>query len=412
MLFPRRMTRRELYDLVWSMPLPEAAETIGLPTFTLQALCDAHRVPKPNLTYWKNKVAGKPVREIHFVSTADPTDELIVIETSDPPPAIHSDAASGQRRAPPRTTRVSTPTPVVDRTPLETPHRHIAATVRELRSKLESQETVQIHGERIWSVSIGSASIERVIRIMDAVVRALTAKGCDLGFWQRGITGRTQGETVCFRITEHTNRMPHALTPMEQEREFRRKLECRRTGEPYVPYGWYQKYDYRLNGVLTLTMSESNGWGCERVWKDGVRKTIEDRLDELPDAIDEFIAARIEARRVRECEHRNAERRRRCADRARQRGEREAARRKVLDELVDVTSEAAALRAWLGEVETWQPSPDAVEFERLVDWSRRRLASLDGIVTPSGVARRLRERGLFPDVDPLVDPPEDLAVER
>lgn len=160
-----------------------------------------------------------------------------------------------------------------------------------------------------------------------------------------------------------------------------------------------------------MTLSSTGHWTPEHAWKDGKRSTVEDRIEDLPSVVSGLIERLIERRRDRERQERNSQRHSRRAYRQRQRNERYAERQKVLDELVAVTTEADRLRAWLKDVEGWPEAPDAVEFNRFVEWSRRRLADLAESVTPQGISKYLRDRNLFPDVDPLVDPPEDLIEE-
>jgi hypothetical protein len=42
---------------------------------------------------------------------------------------------------------------------------------------------------------------------------------------------------------------------------------------------------------------------------------------------------------------------------------------------------------------------------------RSRLDYLEHAVEPEGIAETLKSRELFPEIDPLVDPPEDLIEE-
>lgn len=51
------------------------------------------------------------------------------------------------------------------------------------------------------------------------------------------------------------------------------------------------------------------------------------------------------------------------------------------------------------------------EFTRFVDWARARLEYLEHTVDADGIAEGLKERELFPEIDPLIDPPDDLIDE-
>jgi hypothetical protein len=73
------LTRRVLYDLVWSRPMTKVAAEFGISDVGLKKVCDKHRVPTPPRGYWARKDAGQPVKQARFHETADPQDERVVI---------------------------------------------------------------------------------------------------------------------------------------------------------------------------------------------------------------------------------------------------------------------------------------------------------------------------------------------
>lgn len=81
------------------------------------------------------------------------------------------------------------------------------------------------------------------------------------------------------------------------------------------------------------------------------------------------------------------------------------------DTTTRIATEAAKLRTWLAEAGGW-PQPDQPnEFTRFVVWAKKRLGYLEQAVEPDGIAETLKSRELFPETDPLFDPPEDLNEE-
>ena len=76
---PIETTRRAIYDLVWSKPMTKVAADFQISDVALKKACDRHRVPTPPRGYWAKKEAGKPVKQVSFVETADPQDERVVI---------------------------------------------------------------------------------------------------------------------------------------------------------------------------------------------------------------------------------------------------------------------------------------------------------------------------------------------
>src|ERR1700679_3446739 len=75
----QELTRRAMYDLVWSRPMTKVAEDLGISDVALKKICDKHRVPMPSRGYWAKKAAGKPTKQIPFHTTADPQHEHITI---------------------------------------------------------------------------------------------------------------------------------------------------------------------------------------------------------------------------------------------------------------------------------------------------------------------------------------------
>lgn len=57
----RRVTRDELYVMVWRTPMSRLAEEFGITGNGLAKICDRLEVPYPPRGYWAKKEAGKPV---------------------------------------------------------------------------------------------------------------------------------------------------------------------------------------------------------------------------------------------------------------------------------------------------------------------------------------------------------------
>ena len=63
---PRRLTREELFALVWQSPMRRLAEEFGISGGRLAKICDRMDVPYPPLGYWAKKAAGKPVLAVEL----------------------------------------------------------------------------------------------------------------------------------------------------------------------------------------------------------------------------------------------------------------------------------------------------------------------------------------------------------
>jgi hypothetical protein len=63
------LTRRELYDLVWSVPMTKAAERLRMSAKGSGELCRRCGVPTPPRGYWAKKAAGKSVAQTPLIES-------------------------------------------------------------------------------------------------------------------------------------------------------------------------------------------------------------------------------------------------------------------------------------------------------------------------------------------------------
>jgi hypothetical protein len=56
-----KITRQELYNLVWSNPVVKVAKDFGISDVAVGKICKKLNIPKPGLGYWAKKQAGEGV---------------------------------------------------------------------------------------------------------------------------------------------------------------------------------------------------------------------------------------------------------------------------------------------------------------------------------------------------------------
>ena len=61
---PERLTRKALYNLVWSEPTMTLATRFGISDIALKKTCARAGVPTPERGYWAKKDAGKEVIQL------------------------------------------------------------------------------------------------------------------------------------------------------------------------------------------------------------------------------------------------------------------------------------------------------------------------------------------------------------
>lgn len=404
------LSRQELYDLVWSTPMQKLAESFGLSDVGLAKICDRHRVPTPPRGYWAKKEAGKPVKQTIFVQVDDPLLDRVTIESTQdklPPPVreiieqrrAERKASNPQR---PRSGMVSPPSE-----PVSDPHPAIRATAKALRgAKPSAQGTVQAICPDLCGISVGTKSIERIIAFLDRLVRACDARGMRFLTKERQMAVVVDKDDVTFEITEKTKQVPHVLTGAEiaAEEKRRKRNEQLARGRPY----WSDaidlsplppKFDTVRTGKFGLRVF---GWGdgLRWTWNDGKTQTLETLLEEIVDGFETHIAtARIRREKQErvEAERRELERRHALA---KARRERESERKRLLSRFIRAKRRIAQLSEWIHAYETTADS----DLERMVEWARSELTTLETKLDPNIVAVELSTRKLFPKIDELLDP--------
>ena len=407
------LTRQTMYDLVWSKPMTKVAEDFGISGVALKKHCKKHRVPTPPRGYWAKKEAGKPVRQTRLVETADPVEERIVIQGgihTELPEAVQkilNDAKAARdmrRRAEPKEDFISAPL-------ANSVHPAISATAKALRRhKPDKDDAVSATGPGQCGITVGITSVERCIAILDALARSCESAGMQLVPTGAAMTVASSGETVGFRLTEFVCREKHAPTLQELAAEDRRRRRMRNTWDASFNCV-YPEWDFNRTGELKIEIENQYAGGLRRSWRDGKRQRLENVIDEVSAGLKAYAAAMKLRSEESTRWQRNWDRRGRRNARAKLRDEREEERRTILDQLVGITTEANKLRAWLDESKKWPGRSTKDEFERFVGWARSRLSYLEHAIEPDGIAERLRSHDLFPETDPLIDPPDDLIEE-
>ena len=187
-----RISRQQLYDLVWSSPLTALSKQLGVSDVGLGKACRKAEIPLPGLGHWAKRAAGKPFVQAKLpprgIGKPDeveigagprfwsrgPTDEEIVQTPIPPAPTFSESVEVLTERARKLVGKVSVPT-------LDQPHRLIA-TILEVDAGRARQYATQAYS---WNKpAYSEPSARRRLRLLNALFIALTRCGCQP--WVRG----------------------------------------------------------------------------------------------------------------------------------------------------------------------------------------------------------------------------------
>jgi len=320
----RSLTREELYALVWQTPMSRLAKTFGLSDVGLRKICVKHDIPTPPLGYWAKLAHGKRVHQPPL-PPGDANVKIHLVARSGPaaPPAVTTaqEAALAQEADKPAIT-----------VPAERPaklHPVAAATSKAVRSAKADSEGFK-HGKAASGVetSIGAASIDRALCIIDAFARAADERGHPFREHGEGVRIVVDGVPFAWRLYEIKDRVPHQPTKEELRAQARREEDRARWPSLYSSRSdtnVYRSWDYLPSGRLAMAFTDTtcSPWDRSRLigqWRDRKSKRLEEYLDEAiatlataAVAVNHRLAeeAERERRRAEELERRRREQARR-----------------------------------------------------------------------------------------------------
>lgn len=202
------ISRRELYDLVWSKPISKLAPEFGLSDRGLAKLCTRHRIPVPPRGYWAKLAAGANVEKTAFLELKDRSLDKVRIQSSiaslPDPVAKLAERQKKERKAQRKAVEDESPSETVA---IDKPHKLIAATARYLRNrKPDSAGRLAANKEGQCGVVVHKDSVERAIYVLDALARALEDMGLPLEPKEEKMSVTRGADTISFTLVERTKR--------------------------------------------------------------------------------------------------------------------------------------------------------------------------------------------------------------
>ncbi|MNK94031.1 hypothetical protein D3C87_1142210 [compost metagenome] len=419
-LMKRTFTRQELYDLVWSTPISKLAEQLEISDRGLAKTCARYHIAVPGRGYWAKIEAGQSATKTPLWKVDNPSLHTVHVggakQQINPYVAFAIEAAQkAVEKAKTRPAAASNPSvksredvagaaSVAAFEPVRRPHISISGLALALKAAQPDRD-----GEvAVMGIRVHRDSRSRVIAFLHHLAIALERRGISLAQGERGLKASISPDDISFEISEGRQRVKHEPSPTELKKEQdyeRKRAMASKRGQWLFPEKFWPEFDYDYSGKLTF---EINNWadGARKKWSDGKYQFFETMVDSIADGILYHLAFDKARREEREKEER---RRRHLAHRRelhKKRKEREAKRIKFLADLADYQQEAARLKSVI-ESASKVEGDTLAEYQRMIEWSKARLAYLDAQNEPETLAANLRSENLFPHEDELFDPEGD-----
>jgi len=370
-----RYERAKLYEEVWAEAVTTVAKRYGISDVALRKICRKLAVPLPPLGYWAKIAAGKKLPTPSLPKYSGPAKIVRQRYVSDEPVEPDPEHLVARREF-----EVRPENRIVVAETLDRLHALVVATERAFRKPKRRNLGDQPITERpALAISVSEASLPRALRIMDALVKALDARGMPLLIEPDG-KRRTcltlQDQVLAIRLVENTSRTERE--PTEKERQ-----EIKKYGHTYLR----DRYSYQHTGSLKLGIIGDYSDELKKVVSDGKHQRVEQFLNE-------FIV-KIETEAVRRKRHEeHLERQRlRWEEEARQRREREEKQQEEMERLKALEEEtrnwkrAEDIRAYVAAVETNAAREDGEiasqsALGEWIAWARQKADWIDPILNP------------------------------
>lgn len=292
--------REDLFDKVWETPLLKLAQAIGISDVALAKACRRAGIPLPGRGHWAKQEQAR-AKKPKLPKLKNPHYQIIRFQV------LQADS-----RARADLPKVVKGDPITIPAHVDEPHPLVARTLKEAAKAKINQGSIDLDRKRALDIRVSPDTLDRAIRMIDALIRASEVQGHVWKVTQDGTTTVTVNEeTFQFYLHEKMNRQELPPPPPP------RPKHSSTTWQPQVNLLFLSQpsYEWISTGRLTISVDGAGLHGLpQRNWNDTERTPLENKLHEVLASFGPAAAA-IKANRAerqrREREHEEYQRRQR-----------------------------------------------------------------------------------------------------
>lgn len=343
-----RLTREQLYELVWSKPLTKLAREYDLSDVGLAKICTRYKIPRPPVGYWTKLAHGYNTKKMPLPESASPKNDLIEITLSSKKSegSLSEFDVEAFRTLQNEINEMEVPEPTKQLHPLlQGTKEALGKTSPDLYGLLHAWR------EGCVDISVARSSVGRSMEIVSNLFRIWEAIGLKIeirGGEYRGTYVRIVDEDVKISLKEST----------------------KRTESPdWSPANFgHSRYEYHSTGRLCLRIMNVYSEGIQKVWSDTPSGLLESKLLEITKGVVE-AACRLRITHLRQkAEEETRQEQLNLQEEMAAQKRREVARFENLMKDVENWQKSQALRAFVEQVRKTKFSENAETGKQLQEW--------------------------------------------
>lgn len=177
-----QLTRKQLYELVWSKPMTQLAKEFGLSDNGLRKICKKHDIPLPKMGHWQKVQHGKKSEQEKLGNFDKWVNTKILIDESEANDQEHY-LTKFTRRVKEIEQACSRLLPMPEK--LTKPHPLVKAAKINLNTQKKSTNWRNLPeciytNRHLLSISVQKHNVPRALRIMDAFIKMAEYRGHDI----------------------------------------------------------------------------------------------------------------------------------------------------------------------------------------------------------------------------------------
>jgi len=384
--------RQQLYEQVWTEPLRALAKRYGVSDVALGEVCRKLRVPRPGQGAWERVRAGRKLQRRPLPPLEPGEPETFEGKRFVPEP-VDADLQAALEH------EQSSGAPIHVAEELVRPHPLVARAGKALHNSKPLHGLLYGGSEPCLDIVVSKAQLPRALRIMDALVTALEARGFTIEVISNpppSLYERSMKRVEPHRAFRTEVKLGGIAVPigLREESEWISKGD----GKRYTAGNWMSGYSANAitrvgTGVLELQASyRHTGYGRSN-WRDGRRKPLEGLLHSFVVGLIKIVhELRLERAAEKRRQEEEAERKRLKEEELKRQAE-EADRVKFLEGQLRDRRGAREIREYVAEIQALLDDAGLghIEHSELAEHLRWAAAHADELDPVSRARRSIRE---------------------